>query len=179
MVELNIPGYIHSCSSCSERESSSVHFIVEETIAVANLLEGLGEQHDVHSLPSHTMFDTFPTLKLVISHGGGAIPYQIGRFKARPYRSGGDRFEDSIKRLYYDTCVYSKNALELLIKEVGADNVLFGTENPGAGASTDPNTGKEMDDLKPVIESIDWLPKEDQKKIFEDNARKVFPRLAN
>jgi 4-oxalmesaconate hydratase len=54
---------------------------------------------------------------------------------------------------------------------------MFGTENPGSGSSKDPQTGAWMDDLKPVIESIDWLSEADRGRIFEDNARAVFPRF--
>lgn len=174
LIELDVPGVVHSCRSCSRRETSSVHFIVEETIAVASLLEGLGEHTDSHLPPSPKVFDDFPTIRLMVVHGGGAIPYQIGRFMARPYRSGGEKFEESIRRLYYDTCVYTKDALELLIKAVGPDRCMFGTENPGSGSSPDPRTGREMDDLAPIIESIEWLSADDKQRLFEDNARAFF-----
>jgi 4-oxalmesaconate hydratase len=51
---------------------------------------------------------------------------------------------------------------------------MFGTERPGPGTVTDPKTGTDLDDLKPVIEGIDWLTSEDRTKIFEENARQVF-----
>ena len=54
---------------------------------------------------------------------------------------------------------------------------MFGTERPGTGSSKDPNTGLWLDDLKPVVESIDWLTDEDRSNIFEDVTRKVFPRF--
>jgi 4-oxalmesaconate hydratase len=51
---------------------------------------------------------------------------------------------------------------------------MFGTERPGAGTAKDPATGNWMDDTRPMIEGIASLSDQDKKKIFEDNARKVF-----
>ncbi len=61
------------------------------------------------------MLDDFPTLKLLVSHGGGAIPYQIGRFDATSVpRTGmqvsGGRFRDRLRKLYFDTVLYSREA---------------------------------------------------------------------
>lgn len=162
LVELDVPALVHAASSRSLRETYSLHFINEESTAIMSLL-------------GSRVFADFPGLKLVISHGGGAIPYQMGRFRAARYRRGGsERFEESIRRLYFDTCIYTKESLELLFKVAGPDRCLFGTERPGTGSVMDPQTGRYMDDLKPVIESIDWLREQDRKKIFEENARKLF-----
>lgn len=54
---------------------------------------------------------------------------------------------------------------------------MFGTENPGSGTAIDPATGAQLDDLAPVINSIEWLTDQDKKNIFEDNQKKVFPLL--
>ncbi len=82
-----------------------------------------------------------------------------------------------MRRLYYDTVLYNVESLDFLFRIVGTDRCLFGTENPGSGSSRDPRTGAWMDDLKPVIESITWLSETDRGRIFEDNARAVFPRF--
>ena len=58
----------------------------------------------------------------------------------------------------------------------GTDNVLFGTEKPGTGSSRDPVSGRDYDDMKPVIESIEWLSAEQRKNIFECNCRRIYPR---
>ena len=70
--------------------------------------------------------------------------------------------------------LYSRDALELLIKTVGADRCLFGTERPGIGTVKDPRTGRWMDDTRHFIEGFDWLSDADKTRIFEDNARQVF-----
>ena len=103
------------------------------------------------------------------------IPYQLGRFEALSLRRGtGGRFTDGMRRLYYDTVLHTEDVLRLLIKTVGVDRCLFGTECPGVGSSVDPATGRSMDNVKPMIENIEWLSAADRKKIFEDNARAVF-----
>jgi OH-DDVA meta-cleavage compound hydrolase len=162
LCEIDVPAHIHGTGSRSERSPYSVHFINEESIAVFGLVNS-------------TVFNDFPNLKIVVSHGGGAIPYQLGRFEAPSLRRGtGGRFSDGMRKLYYDTVLYTEEALRLLIKTVGVDRCLFGTECPGIGSSVDPATGRSMDNVKAMIENIEWLSAADRKKIFEDNARVVF-----
>jgi OH-DDVA meta-cleavage compound hydrolase len=171
LVELDVPAMVHSSTCLSSRLPYTLHFVNEESIAIVSLLNG-------------RVFQDFPELKLVVPHGGGAIPYQMGRFMATRYPSSrgieresvpeSDYFENAMKRLYYDTCLYTKEALELLLRAVGPDNCLFGTETPGAGSAIHPKTGKPLDDLKSTIESIDWLGEEERRKIFETNARRLY-----
>lgn len=68
-------------------------------------------------------------------------------------------------------------ALELLFRIVGPDRCVFGTEKPGSGTSKDPRTGRDFDDLKPVIEEISFLTEQDRSAIFEENARSIFRDL--
>jgi hypothetical protein len=63
------------------------------------------------------------------------------------------------------------------VRIVGSDRCMFGTENPGTGSYRDSASGKMLDDLKPVIEGISSLKDQDKKNIFEDVAKKVFPRF--
>ena len=164
MVELDVPALIHSASCCHPRESYTLKFINEESIAVISLLES-------------KVFDDFPTLKIVVSHSGGAIPFHMGRFRAWSYRrKEGETFDQKMRKLYYDTCNYSKDALEFQLRILGVDNCMFGTERPGTGTVHDPSTGRDFDDLKPVIESISWLTAEDKVKLFEGTCRKVYTR---
>ncbi|NML44742.1 amidohydrolase [Ramlibacter sp. G-1-2-2] len=164
MTELDVPGLIHSAGSCSARESYTLKFINEESIAVVSLLQA-------------KVFDTFPNLKIVVAHAGGAIPYQMGRFRAWNVRKGEqETFDQQVRKLYYDTCNYSTEAIELLCKVVGTERVLFGTEKPGTGSARDPLSGRDFDDMKPVIEGIEWLSAAQKKDIFECNCRRVYSR---
>jgi OH-DDVA meta-cleavage compound hydrolase len=161
LCELDVPAHIHGTGSRSERSPYSVHFINEETIAVFGLVNS-------------NVFKDFPNLKIVVSHGGGAIPYQLGRFEAPSLRRGGERFSAGLRKLYYDTVLYTEDAIRLLIKTVGADRCLFGTECPGTGSSLDPASGRSMDNVKPLIDNIEFLSAEDKQKIFCDNAKAAF-----
>jgi predicted TIM-barrel fold metal-dependent hydrolase len=170
MVELNVPALIHSSGCNNGRESYSEHFITEESIAILTLIRG-------------EVLQKFPGLRIIVAHGGGSVPYQIGRWQAEALAPslGGDphntRFEVLLRQLYFDTVLHYPPSLELLLKLVGPDRVLFGTEKPGSGSATNPDTGRGFDDLKPVIEAMDFLSEDDRSLVFEQNARAVFPRL--
>jgi OH-DDVA meta-cleavage compound hydrolase len=161
LVELDVVGYVHGAGCRSPRHSYSTHFINEETISVI-------------SLAASKVFDDFPKLKIVCSHGGGAVPYHFGRFQAPSLRRSGKTFLDGLRKLYFDTVLYTPLACELLIKTVGVDRCVFGTERPGVGTAKDPKTGRWMDDVKQYIDAFDWLSDADKKVIYEDNAKKLF-----
>jgi OH-DDVA meta-cleavage compound hydrolase len=162
LVELDVPAHVHATGSRHpDREPYTLHFINEETTAVFGLV-------------GSTVLDDFPELKILVSHGGGAIPYQLGRFDSGSMRGNRGRFRDRMRRLYFDTVLYTKDALELLIKTVGVDNVLYGAECPGVGSAVDPETGRTFDDIVPHIQGIDWLSDEEKGKILEHNARRLF-----
>ena len=127
----------------------------------------------MYGLVNSDVFKDFPNLKVICSHGGGSIPYQIGRFQSGGYRKGHD-FLDGLRNIYFDTVLYSEEALRLLIKTVGVDRCLFAGECPGVGSTINPATGRTMDDIKPYIDGFDWLTDADRKMIYEDNARHVF-----
>ena len=163
LCELDVPAHIHATGSQAGREPYTLHFVNEETTAVFGLV-------------SSSVLKDFPTLKIVVSHGGGAIPYQIGRFQSSTmmHSGPGERFLDGVRKLYYDTVLYSEGALRLLIETVGADRCLFGAECPGVGSSVNPDTGRTFDDIRPTIESFEWLSAAEKRMIFEDNARRLF-----
>lgn len=161
LCELDVPALVHATTSRSPRVGYSVHMINEESIAILGLLNS-------------SVFDDFPTLKLIIPHGGGSIPYQLGRFDAQSIREGGKRLRDRMRLLYYDTVLYTPEAIELLVRTVGADRCLFGSECPGTGSAVDPSSGHDVDDLKRHIDAFDWLSATDRALIYEGNARRIF-----
>ncbi len=106
------------------------HFIVKPvSIAIESLLRS-------------KVFADFPKLKLIICHGGGAIPYQIGRFLAERAKRNATPYEESLRQLYFDTSLYIQDALETLFRWATPDRCMFGTERPGSGTAKDPKTGK-------------------------------------
>lgn len=170
LVELDVPMHVHSAGCYSGRETYSEHFVTEESIAILSMIRA-------------EVFTHFPNLRVMISHGGGSVPYQLGRWQAEqfhPALGGGPDavpFENLLKQFYFDSVLHHTPSLELLLKTVGADRVLFGTERPGSGSATNPNTGRPYDDLKPVLEQMEFLSDADRHAIFEGNVRTVFPRL--
>ena len=165
MVEMDLPGLVHPASCRNPRESFHGHFITEESIAILSI---------IHS----KVFEDFPTLKLIICHGGGSVPYQVGRWRSQ-LRGPNDteNFDERLRKFYFDSALYNTESLDLLFKIVGPERCLFGTERPGAGSKTDPRTGRWYDDVRPMIESISWLSAEQREEIFCKNAEKVFPRF--
>ena len=103
----------------------------------------------------------------------------LGRYRAffGRHLEGSGGFDLQLKKFYFDTVLYNPEAIELLVRIVGSDRCMFGTENPGTGSYKDPQTGKMLDDLKPVIEGVSSVTDQDRKNIFEDVAKKVFPRF--
>ncbi|MGW4830290.1 amidohydrolase family protein [Amycolatopsis japonica] len=170
LVEYDLPMHVHSAGCYSDRETYSEHFITEESIAILSLLRS-------------SVFADFPTLRVLISHGGGSVPYQIGRWQAEALHPGlggspdAERFEVALRRFWFDTVLHHEPSLELLLRTVGPDRVVFGTEKPGSGSAKNPDTGRDFDDIKPVIEGFDFLSDTDKKAVLSDNARLVFPRL--
>ena len=79
--------------------------------------------------------------------------------------------------VFFDTCVYHQPGIDLLLKIVPVDNILFGSEMVGAVRGIDPETGQYYDDTKRYIDNASTLTAADKQKIFEGNARKVYPRM--
>jgi 4-oxalmesaconate hydratase len=165
MVELDVPGMIHVSSSCNPCfHATGAHYINGDTTAFMQLIQG-------------NLFKDFPTLKFIIPHGGGAVPFHWGRYRGlaqmlkKPLLT-----EHLLKNVYFDTCVYHQPGINLLAQVIPVDNILFASEMIGAVQGVDPETGFEYDDTKRYIDNL-AVSAEDKKKIFELNARKVYSRL--
>lgn len=99
-------------------------YLFSETAAVVGMIFG-------------GALDRHPNLRLMIPHGGGMIPYQVGRLRylGQVYFSKGGSLErdpvEYLDRFYFDTVVHEPASLELLIDVMGADNVVMGSNYPG------------------------------------------------
>lgn len=81
------------------------------------------------------LLDDLPALDLVLVHGGGHLPYQIGRLdhghRVRPEAAGSARPPSQyLRRFHYDTLTHRPESTRWLIEQVGGDRVLFGTDMP-------------------------------------------------
>ena len=165
MVELDVPAMIHVSGSCNPNfHATGAHYINADTTAFMQFLQG-------------DLFADFPDLRFIIPHGGGAVPYHWGR-----YRGLADMLkkplltEHVMKNVFFDTCVYHQPGIDLLFEVIDIDNILFGSEMVGAVRGIDPQTGQYFDDTKRYIDALD-IPVADKHKVFELNARRLYPRL--
>jgi 4-oxalmesaconate hydratase len=81
-----------------------------------------------------------------------------------------------MRNVFFDTCVYHQPGIDLLVEVIKVENILFGSEMVGAVRGIDPTTGHYFDDTKRYIDALGIAPA-DKRKIFEGNARRVYPRL--
>jgi 4-oxalmesaconate hydratase len=165
MAELDVPAMVHVSSSCNANfHATGAHYINADTTAFMQFLTG-------------DLFKDFPTLRFIIPHGGGAVPYHWGRYRGLAQDLKRPLLGDYLlKNVFFDTCVYHLPGIELLLKVIPVDNIIFGSEMVGAVRGIDPETGHYFDDTKRYLDALD-LSDADRRKIFEGNARKVFPRL--
>jgi len=158
--ELGAVVYIHPAGNTGARFEkwylwNSIGQAFEEAMAVASLFyEGI--------------LDTFPQLKICISHGGGYMPYYMGRITRNYLEKPATRVNmkkspaEYLRMLYYDSCVYETEVLEALVQRVGADRVLLGSDYP-------------VGEPKPIefVEAC-ALAAADKEKIIEVNAARLF-----
>ena len=165
MVELDVPAMIHVAAACNPNfHTTGSHYINGDPTAFMQLLTG------------SKLFERFPTLKFVLPHGGGAIPYHWGRYRGIAQDRGDAPPEQLLNNIFFDTCVYHQRGVELLIDVIGVDSVAFASEMIGAVRSKDVNTGYYYDDTKRYVDAMS-LTDEQRHKLFEGTARKVYPRL--
>jgi aminocarboxymuconate-semialdehyde decarboxylase len=135
---------------------TSVGFTFDSTAAVALMI------HD-------GFFDRYPRLRLVVAHGGGALPFLAPRLdrcfdayaetRSRISRPPGEY----LKRLYADTALFSAATLALTIATFGEDHVVVGTDFPHPIA-----------DVNGIVSLVDALPADARDKVRGGNAARLF-----
>jgi len=164
MVELDVPAMIHVSLSCNPAfHTTGAHYLNGDTSAFMQLIDS-------------TVFQDFPDLKIIIPHGGGAVPYHWGRFRGLAQKMDKPPLEEMMTNIFFDTCVYHLPGQELLAKVIPVENILFASEMIGAVPGIDPQTGHHYDDTKRYVDQLP-ISAADHDKIYEANARRVFPRL--
>jgi aminocarboxymuconate-semialdehyde decarboxylase len=138
-----------------------------------NLIASVGFMFDTSLAVSRMIFDGFfdryPKLKLIASHGGGTLPYIAGRLDMCHANMPAARVKISappssyLKRVFYDTVVFTQEALELAVKVGGATNVLYGSDYPH-------NIG----DMKGCLARVDALPPSVRDAVRGGNAQRIF-----
>ena len=165
MCELDVPAMIHVSGCCNPAmHTTGSYYLNADTMVFMQLILS-------------DLFKDFPTLRLIIPHGGGAVPFHWGRFRGIALNNGKPELAEIMgNNIFFDTCVYHQPGIDLLTEVVPVDNILFASEMVGAVKGNDPRTGFGFDDTKRYVDGTK-LSAADKAKIFEGNARKVFPRM--
>jgi 4-oxalmesaconate hydratase len=166
MVELDVPAMIHVSQACNPHVyTTGSHYLGADTTAFQQLLM------------SEVLRD-FPSIRFIIPHGGGAVPYHWGRFRGIVQALKMPPLEELVvSNIFFDTCVYHQAGIDLLVRVIPTENVLFASEMVGAVRGIDPTAGHHYDDTRRYIDAASDLTEHDKTAIFEGNARRVFPRL--
>ena len=166
MVELDVPAMVHVSASCNPNfHATGAHYLNADTTAFMQFLTA-------------DLFKDFPALRMIIPHGGGAVPFHWGRYRGLAQDMKRPPLPDLMKNnVFFDTCVYHQAGIDLLVKVVPHDNILFGSEMVGAVRGIDPETGHYYDDTKRYVDAA-AIGDAAKAKILEGNARRVFPRIA-
>ena len=167
MCELDVPAMIHVSGACNPAfHTTGSHYLGADTTAFMQML-------------TSDLLTDFPTIKFIIPHGGGAVPYHWGRFRGL-VQAMDDKptlEELVLDNVFFDTCVYHQPGIDLLLDVVPAENVLFASELLGAVRGVDPNTGHNYDDTKRYVDASDKVTDVEKTMIYADNAKRVYNRL--
>jgi 4-oxalmesaconate hydratase len=127
MCELDVPAMVHvSAVANPVFYATGSHYLNADTTAFMQLLQA-------------DLFNDFPDLRLVIPHGGGAVPYHWGRFRGLADMLKRPPLEESVmSNVFFDTCVYHQPGINLLFEVVEPETILFGSEMVGAVRGIDP-----------------------------------------
>ncbi len=166
MVELDVPAMVHVSASCNPNfHATGAHYLNADTTAFMQFL-------------TSDLFRDFPTLRFIIPHGGGAVPFHWGRYRGLAQDLKRPPLEELLlKNVFFDTCVYHLPGIELLCKVVPLENILFGSEMVGAVRGIDARTGHYFDDTKRYLDALPFS-EADRERLYCGNARRVYPRLA-
>ena len=142
----------------------------EPRLADYDLVNAVGRLADTSIAVSRLLFSghllKFPGMKFVLSHGGAALPYALGRL-ARNHAISQGKYADPRKgfaAMFFDSCVFDADSLEYLAKKAGAGRVMLGSDMPFPIGDPEP---------KRVVEHAHFAPA-DKKSIFGATAQTVF-----
>jgi 4-oxalmesaconate hydratase len=166
MVELDVPAMIHVSAAANPAfHTTGSHYINGDTTAFMQFL-------------TSNLFKDFPTLRFIIPHGGGAIPYHWGRYRGIAQDQNRPPLSELVlKNVFFDTCVYHQPGIDLLTRVIPAENILFASEMLGAVRGVDPETGHNYDDTRRYIDGSTILTPDQKRTIFAGNALRVYSRI--
>ena len=165
LEEHDAPAMVHVSTACNPNfHTLGAHYLNADTSVFVQLLQS-------------DLFARFPRLRLVIPHGGGAVPYHWGRFRGLAMRNGWPDPAELLGNVVFDTAVYHQAGIDLLLDVVPADHVLFASEMLGAVRGADPATGVAWDDTLDYVAAA-RIDEAEREKVLCGNALRVYPALA-
>jgi aminocarboxymuconate-semialdehyde decarboxylase len=117
------------------------------------------------------VLEEFPGLKILLAHGGGMLPYQIGRFdrgfRAHPSASAHLRRPPSeyLGSFYYDTILFDEKVLSHLFHMVPADRIVFGSDCPFE---------MQDDEMRERLSRVPGVTTDDMANVLGGNARRLL-----
>ena len=165
---LDVPLILHGSESINPNfPHTAVQYLVADITGFVQLMM------------AKDLFRDFPRLRFLVPHGGGALPCQIGRWRAiAKYNKWASPDEIlGAGNVFVDTCVYNHLNMKMLFEAVPLDNVLFGSECDGAfpGIIND-ETHDHVDNTRRYVDDSQ-LSSADKQRIYETNAKRVYPRM--
>ncbi|MFA9430224.1 amidohydrolase family protein [Egicoccus sp. AB-alg2] len=122
--------------------------------------------HALERLVALGHLERYPTLRVIGSHAGGFLPFVLGRMEM--YRTVSTRSpRDYPGQLFVDSLAFSPEALDLTVRKMGAEHVLFGSDYPHNG---------DVDRMARFLGMVDALSPDEQAAVRGDTAAKLFTR---
>ena len=164
LAKLRVPLFVHPLGFSHGQRLGDFFMVnslgqpIEEAIAISHFIMG-------------GVLDRHPDLEIVIAHGGGFLPFYAGRmdhaWRVRPEVRKLTAYEPStyLKRLWFDTCVFSSALIDTLVASVGVDRVMMGSDYPF-----------DMGDPEPIglVKNTASLSAAEQQKLLFGNASRLF-----
>ena len=136
--------------------TASIGFTFDTSLAVARMIyDGF--------------LDRYPNLKIIASHGGGALPYLIGRMDQCFHHIPACREKielepsDYLRRIFVDSVVFRQDVLDMCVRNVGSMNVLYGSDYPHT-----------IGDVYNTLAQVDALPAGVRERVRGFNAQRIF-----
>ena len=116
----------------------------DERLKAYGLVNALGRITDTTIAVSRLLYSghlvRYPDMKLVVAHGGAALPMALGRLRSSYVGAPTGRTDpvEGFNKLYFDSVVYDKTTLRFVCDQAGSDKVMMGTDQPFANAQQNP-----------------------------------------
>jgi 4-oxalmesaconate hydratase len=166
---LDVPLVLHGSESINKNfPHTAVQYLVADIAGFVQLMM------------AKDLFKAFPDLRFLIPHAGGALPCQIGRWRAIAKFYDWASPDEVLRagNVFVDTCVYNHLNMKMLFDAVPLDNILFGSECDGAFPGiVNPETNDHVDNTRRYVDDS-ALTSVQKDQVFSGNAKRVYPRAS-